>query len=39
LVVREHPELVYTGRTYLTTSGVWFREALFIPSNPNRANQ
>ncbi len=32
LVVRDHPELVFTGRSFLTTDGVCLREALFIPS-------
>ena len=32
LTVRTHSELVYTGRVYLTSTEVRFREAVFIPS-------
>jgi len=35
LTVRAHQELLFTGRTYLTTAGVRFREAVFIPSTSN----
>ncbi|NWF96432.1 MAG: hypothetical protein HXY34_09870 [Candidatus Thorarchaeota archaeon] len=38
MVVREHPELVFTGRSFLTTSGVRMREALFIPSAGTTSN-
>jgi hypothetical protein len=32
LTVRTHDELMYTGRVYLTTTGVRFKEAVFIPT-------
>lgn len=31
LTVRKHAELMYTGRTFLTTMDIRFREAVFIP--------